>query len=121
MSTSSVSSYLLCNYLPDDASLLMHRWNVAVEYAIGNMMNRYICTSKKDTQQLRSLLLQHGLNNTSIYTANLNTPLHNIPADRLPGPNWTSIMDVLEVSGRKHVRKLAHRLLRAVSPHHAQR
>ncbi|KAI9101480.1 hypothetical protein K1719_023962 [Acacia pycnantha] len=71
------------------------RWGVAIEHAIGKMLNAFIVTDHKDSLLLRECAKEANYGHLQIFIYDFSRPRLSLPAHMLPQTTHPSILSVL--------------------------
>ncbi|CAK8575369.1 unnamed protein product [Lathyrus sativus] len=73
-----------------------NKWAVAVEHAIGRMLNSFIVTDHKDFRLLKQCAKEANYDHLQIIIYDFSTPRLTLPAHMLPNTNHPSILSILQ-------------------------
>lgn len=73
-----------------------NKWAVAVEHAIGRMLNSFIVTDHKDLHLLKQCAKEVNYGHLQIIIYDFSTPRLTLPEDMLPNTNHPSTLSVLQ-------------------------
>ncbi|XP_024531851.1 structural maintenance of chromosomes protein 6A isoform X1 [Selaginella moellendorffii] len=71
-------------------------WALAVEVAVGRLLNAFVVTNHQDMLALRRLARNCNYTNLPIIIYNFEHPLLNLPPRMLPNPDLITVMSVLQ-------------------------
>lgn len=71
-------------------------WTLAVEVALGKLLDAFIVTNHRDMLQLRQCAQRSGYGNLQIIINDFRQPLHTMPPHMLPDRDLVTVMSVLQ-------------------------